>query len=258
MEKLIPFIMCAFFVLISFGFWALAVKLSSYAARQKILAHKNAASKEATSVLLMSHFGEFSVLHNICLPIKTEKALLYVKIDNIVILPTCIAVVQVESMSGQIFNGDSRIWRQSIRMPDGTHKKKDFENPITNNERNIIALSSIFEKKKIQSPILRNIIIFSSDNVIFSDDCPEVYSLSTAIEKMKVLSKGDRIPLGERLKLIRTIKKCSVPVSYARAHNAKVLNMQQTGTNNAYKKTSTGGTSAVKNQNTGAHPRPKN
>ena len=121
----------------------------------------------------------------------------------------------------------------------------------------IVCYKLIFEKKKIQSPVLRNIIIFSSDNVIFSDDCPEVYSLSTAIEKMKVLSKGTRIPLGERLKLIRTIKKASVPLSYARAHNAKVLNMHQTGTNSIGKKASPIGSTSAKKQNAGTYTRPK-
>lgn len=228
MEKLTPFIMCAMFVLAAFFLWKLAVKLSSYAARKKILAQKNAASKEATSVVLISHFGEFAVRPNVCLPIRTGKTFIYGKIDNIVILPNCIAVVQVECMRGQIFGNMSKsMWHQSVRLPDGERNEKDFENPITNNERNIIALSKILEHEKITPPPIYNIILFSSDNVVFSEEPPEVYSLSKAILKMKSLAKRnakkDKITFGERRRIIRAIKKYSVPVSKAKAHNAKVI-----------------------------------
>jgi hypothetical protein len=228
MEKLTPFIMCTIFVIAAFFLWKLAVKLSSYAARRKILAQNNAASKEATSVILISHFGEFAVRPNVCLPIRTGKTFMYGKIDNIVILPTCIAVVQVESMRGQIFgNMGKHIWHQSVRMPDGERKEKDFENPISNNERNIVALSKILEHEKITPPPIYNIIIFSSDKVVFSEECPEVYSLTAAINKMKALAKRNaknaKITFSERRRLIRAIKKYSVPVNKAKAHNAKVL-----------------------------------
>ena len=233
MEKLTPFIICVAFILISFCFWVAAIKLSSYAARKKIMAQPNSASKEATSVLLISYFGEIFVLPNICLPVHTEKGLIYVKTDNIVILPTCVAVILVENMSGQIFSADSRVWSQSVRMPDGSHKKRDFENPITINERNVIALSNIFEKEKVSSVTVRNMVLFSSDKVTFSEESPEIYSLSEAIEKMKALSKseGESMSFKERLDLIRIIKKHSVPVSKAREHNAKILNMASTASN---------------------------
>ncbi|MBQ7291813.1 MAG: NERD domain-containing protein [Clostridia bacterium] len=229
MEIFTPFIMCALFVLAAFCFWRLSVKLSSYAARKKILAGKGSAGKEATSVVLISHFGEFAVRPNVCVPIRTGKFHVYSKVDNIVVLPSCIAVVQVETLRGQIFCGSGAVWHQSLRLTNGTSQETDFDNPIINNERNIIALAQIFEREKITPPPIYNIILFSSDKVIFSVEAPaEVYTLSKAIEKMKALSskknaKEKKIPFKERLRIIRAIKKYSVSPAKAKAHNAKVM-----------------------------------
>jgi hypothetical protein len=214
--------MCIVFVVASFAFWMLAVKLSSLAARKKIMAQKTEASKEETSVLLLSHFGEFSVLPNMYLPARNGKFQLYTNIDNIVLLPSCIAVVHVESMRGQIFGGSGATWHQSVRLPGGERKELDFENPIISNEKNIIALTKIFEHENITVPNIYNIIIFSSDKVLFSDEAAEVYSLSAAIAKLKTLAKGKRIPLKERNLYRKTIKKYSVSPKKARMHNAKV------------------------------------
>ena len=221
MEKLIPFVMCIVFVLVLLCLWLLAIKLSSLAARKKIMSQKQEASKEATSVLLLSHFGEFSVLPNMYIPSRNGKFTLYSKVDNIVILPSCIAVVHVESMRGQIFGGSASTWHQSVRMPGGERKETDFENPILVNEKNIIALTKIFEREKIPTPPIYNIIIFSSDKVLFSDEMAEVYSLSAAIAKLKTLAKGKKVPLKERMTWRKTIKKYSVSHKKARAHNAK-------------------------------------
>lgn len=221
-EKLIPFIMCIVFIAVSFCFWMLAVKLSSLAARKKIMAKKVEASKEEVSVLLLSHFGEFSVLPNAYLPSRSGKYSLYGKVDNIVILPSCIAVVHVESMRGQIFGGRGATWHQSVRLPGGERREMDFENPIISNEKNIIALTHIFEREGIATPPIYNIIIFSSDKVLFSDEAAEVYSLSAAIAKFKTLAKGKRVPFKERNVWRKTIKKYSVSPKKARVHNAKV------------------------------------
>lgn len=221
-EKLIPFIMCIVFVVASFVFWMLAVKLSSLAARKKIMAQKTEASKEETSVLLLSYFGEFSVLPNVFLPSKNGKYSIYSKVDNIVLLPSCIVVIHVESMRGQIFGGSGATWHQSVRLPGGERKETDFENPIISNEKNIIALTKIFERENITVPNIYNIIIFSSDKVLFSDETSEVHTLSAAIAKLKTLAKGKRIPLKERMLYRKTIKKYSVSPKTARLHNAKV------------------------------------
>jgi hypothetical protein len=214
--------MCIIFIAVSFCFWKLAVKISSLAARKKILSRKTEASKEETSVLLLSHFGEFSVLPNVYLPSRIGKYTLYGKVDNIIILPSCIAVIHVESMRGQIFCGNSETWHQSVRLQGGERKETDFENPIISNERNIIALTKIFEREKINVPSIYNIIIFSSDKILFSDETSEVYSLSAAVSKLKRLAKGKRLPLKERLLYRKTIKKYSVSPKRARLHNAKV------------------------------------
>ena len=221
-EKLIPFIMCIVFIVISFGFWLLAVKLSALAARKKIMANKLEASKEEVSVLLLSHFGEFSVLPNTFLPSRNGKYLYYDKVDNILLLPSCIVVIHVENMRGQIFGGSGSTWHQSVRLPGGERKEVDFENPIMRNEKNIIALTKIFERENITTPPIYNIIIFSSDKVLFSDESSEVYALSAAIAKLKSLAKGKRIPYKERILYRKTIKKYSVSPKKARMHNAKI------------------------------------
>ena len=122
MEKLIPLIMCIIFVFIAFCMWKLTIQISSFAARRKILSYSRA-SEEATSVLLISYFGEFSVMTNTFLPIRTTRGIVYTDIDNIVILPTCIAVVEVKSMKGQIFTGNSQKWHQSVRLKTGERKR---------------------------------------------------------------------------------------------------------------------------------------
>jgi hypothetical protein len=201
------------------------------------MAQKHEASKEATSVLLLSHFGEFSVLPNVYLPAKNGKFTLYGKVDNIVILPSCIAVVHVECMRGQIFGSHEAIWHQSVRLPGGKRKETDFENPVLVNEKNIITLTKIFEREKITIPPIYNIIIFSSDKVLFSDEMAEVYSLSSAVSKLKALAKGKRIPFKERLNLRKTIKKYAVTAKKARIYNAKVQRaMAKTETKTKIKK----------------------
>ena len=153
---------------------------------------------------------------------RTGKYSVYGKVDNIVILPSCIAVVHVESMRGQIFGGSDAVWHQSIRLPGGERRETDFENPILANEKNIIALTQIFEREKIATPPIYNIIIFSSNKVLFSDESAEVYSLSAAIAKLKALAKGKKIPFKERITLRKIIKKYSLHPKKARLHNAKV------------------------------------
>lgn len=221
MEKFAPFIMCVIFIFIAFCLWRLALKISSLAARKKILSY-DLASKESTSVLLMSYFGEFAVRPDKWLPVMTRMGKIYSLVDDIIFLPTCIAVVKVKSMSGQVFNGPSRKWTQSVRLRNGEHKEVEFENPIIENERNIIAITKIFEKEKITPPPMYNIVIFASDKVVFSEESPEVYTLSDAVKKLKSLSDGKKIPLKERMAYIRAVKKYSTTKSAARANNKKI------------------------------------
>ncbi|MBE6654813.1 MAG: NERD domain-containing protein [Ruminococcaceae bacterium] len=225
MEKLIPFIMCIIFIVIAFFLWKAAMKISSFAARRKILSYSRA-SEEATSVLLISYFGELSVLTNTFLPIKTTRGTVYTDVDNIVILPTCIAVVEVKSMNGQIFTGNAHKWHQSVRLKNGERKEIDFENPIIKNERHIVTLTQIFERENIPTPPIYNIVMFSSDKIVFSQDQPEAYTRSAAIEKMRALSKrGKKFTFKEKRAIIRAIKKYSTSAANARAHNAKISKM---------------------------------
>ena len=67
-----------------------------------------------------------------------------------------------------------------------------------------------------------NIVIFASDKVVFSEESPEVYTLSDAVKKLKSLSDGKKIPLKERMAYIRAVKKYSTTKSAARANNKKI------------------------------------
>ncbi len=226
MEKITPFIMCIIFIFIAFCLWKAAVKISSFAIRRRILSYSRA-SKEAASVLLISYFGKCAVHSNVYLPLRTTRGVVFTGIDNIVILPTCIAVVKVQSMKGQIFTGDPKQWHQSVRLKSGQRKERDFENPIIANERHIIALSQIFEREKITAPPIYNIVMFSSNKVVFSEEFPEVYTLSAAIDKMKMISKGKKLTYKEKRSFSRIIKKYSTSAAKARAHNAKIRKMAE-------------------------------
>ena len=224
MEKLTPIIMCIIFVLIAFCLWKAAIKISSFAARRKSLSYSRA-SEEAASMLLMSYFGEFSVHTRVHLPLRTTRGVIYTDIDNIVILPSCIAVVEVKSMKGQIFMGDQKRWHQSVKLKSGERKEVDFENPVIKNERHIVALTQIFEREKIEIPPIYNIVMFSTNSVVFSEDQPEVFTLSAAIDNRKSLSRGKRFTRKEKRRFSRAIKKYSTSAANARAHNAKISKM---------------------------------
>lgn len=221
MEKLIPLLMCIIFIAIAFCLWKAAIKISSFAARRKVLSYSRA-SASAVSVLLISYFGDSAVLPNVYLPCRTTKGVVYTDIDDIIVLPTCIVVVEVKSMNGQIFTGKGDKWHQSLKGKNGETTELDFENPILKNERNTQILTAILEKEKLPIPPIHNIVMFSTDKVVFSEEFSEVYKLSAAIEKIKMLSKGKRFSRKEQRRYIKTINKYSTSAAEARAHNAKI------------------------------------
>ena len=103
MEFLTPIFICAVFVLIAYGLMRLALFISSTAARRKILSYGKA-SEEAVSALLISHFGASNVICNRYLPYRTPTGTAFTEIDCIVILRGRIAVVEVKSLVGSIYN----------------------------------------------------------------------------------------------------------------------------------------------------------
>lgn len=221
MEKLLPLLMCIIFIAIAFCLWKAAIKISSFAARRKILSYSRA-SKNAISVLLISYFGDRAVRPNVYLPCRTTKGVVYTDIDDIIVLPTCMIVVEVKSMNGQIFTSKNDKWHQSLKLKNGAATELDFENPILKNERNTQILTAILEKEKVPVPPIHNIVMFSTDKVVFSEEFPEVYKLSAAIEKIKMLSKGKRFSRKEQRHYIKLIDKYSTSAENARAHNAKI------------------------------------
>ena len=129
MEFLTPIFICAVFVLIAYGLMRLALFISSTAARRMILSYGKA-SEEAVSALLISHFGASNVICNRYLPYRTPTGTAFTEIDCIVILRGRIAVVEVKSLVGSIYNPPSETWHQSAVMKNGEHKELDFVNPI--------------------------------------------------------------------------------------------------------------------------------
>lgn len=210
MEFLIPILICAVFVLIAYGLMRLALFISSTAARRKILSYGKA-SEETVSALLISHFGASSVICNRYLPYRTPSGIAYTEIDCIVVLKGRIAVIEVKSLVGSIYNPPSDTWHQSAVMRNGERKELDFVNPIMQNARHVAALSGILERAKITpKPKIESLVIFTSSRAVFTyDRQKEIYTLPEAIKKLKAMNTGRRFRLRDRIKILHTIKKCA-------------------------------------------------
>ena len=108
------------------------------------------------------------------------------------ILKGKIAVIEVKSLVGSIYNPPSDTWHQSAKMRDGETKELDFFNPIRQNERHIAALAGILEKAKITpKPKIENLVIFTSSRAVFTyERQKEIYTLPEAIKKLKAMNTG--------------------------------------------------------------------
>ena len=208
MEFLTPIFICAVFVLIAYGLMRLALFISSTAARRKILSYGKA-SEEAVSALLISHFGASNVICNRYLPYRTPTGTAFTEIDCIVILRGRIAVVEVKSLVGSIYNPPSETWHQSAVMKNGEHKELDFVNPILQNARHAAALSGILEKAVLSSkPKIESLVIFTSARAVFTyERQKEIYTLPEAVKKLKAMNKGRRFRLRDRIKIHHVIQK---------------------------------------------------
>ncbi len=208
MEFLTPILICAAFIFAAYGLMRLSLFLSNTAARRKILSYGRA-SEDAVSALLASHFGVTYVLSNRYLPYRTKNGISFTEVDCIVILKGKIAVIEVKSLVGSIYNPPSDTWHQSAKMRDGETKELDFFNPIRQNERHIAALVGILEKAKITpKPKIENLVIFTSARAVFTyERQKEIYTLPEAIKKLKAMNTGRKFRFRDRIKILHTIRK---------------------------------------------------
>lgn len=223
MEFLVPILICVVFVLAAYGLMRLSLAVSSAMARRKILSYGKA-SEDTVSALLISHFGASHVISNQYLPYRTKNGTAYTEIDCIVVLKGKIAVIEVKSLVGTIYNPNTDTWHQSAVTRDGDRKELDFVNPILQNERHIAALAGILEKGKITpKPKIESLVIFTSARASFTyDRQKEVYTLPEAIKKLKAMNTGNDLNLRSRLKIIHTIRKYSKSRRQAAAANRRI------------------------------------
>lgn len=214
MEKIIPFIMLAVFIFAAFGLYRLAVFISSYVTRKKILSY-GVLSEDAATALFCSYFGMKNVISRAVLPVDTPAGKRYTEIDNIIVLPTCIAVVEIKSMIGRIDNpAGAAYWRQSAVTRTGEHKELDFRNPLMQNERHIAAVKEAIKFLPLRIPVY-GFTVFTSPRVSFVYENDEILKPTEAVDKMQALSvRGRKLPSEEKseiLSRLRAITKKSRP-----------------------------------------------
>lgn len=224
MELLFPVFIAAAFLGLSYLLMRAVIALEKLSARRKILSYGKAA-EDTVAALLVSHFGPNVILTNRYLPYRTKNGTAYTEVDCIAVLRGAVAAIEVKSLVGSIRNPDTELWHQSAVTRDGDIKELDFTNPILQNERHILSLVGIFEKERISpKPRIENLVIFTSDKVSFARARQsEIYSLSSAIERLKELNRIYTLSGKERYAILRSIKKHAKPKRAALRINRRVL-----------------------------------
>lgn len=214
MEKIIPFIMCAVFVLAAYGLLKLSLFISSYVTRKKILSY-GVASENAATALFCSYFGMKNVISNAVLPVYTSAGKRYTEIDNIIVLPTCVAVIEIKSMIGRIENPEgAQTWRQNAVTRSGEIKELDFRNPFIQNDRHAAAVKEALKNMPFAPPVY-GFVVFTSPRVSFVFKNDKILKPTQAVDKLQQLSSRGRKLTGEQkseiLTRLRTISKKSRP-----------------------------------------------
>lgn len=224
MEKLIPFIMCAVFILAAYGLLKLSLFISSYFTRKKILSY-GVASEDAATALFCSYFGMKNVLSRAVLPVYTSAGKRYTEIDNIIVLPTCVVVIEIKSMIGRIDNPEgAQTWRQSAVTRTGEHKELDFRNPFIQNDRHAAAVKEALKNFSFAPPVY-GLVVFTSPRVSFVYKDENILRPTQAVDRMQQLSLRGRKLTGEQkseiLSRLRSLSKKSAP------YFAKQVKMRQ-------------------------------
>ena len=224
MEKFIPFIMLAIFILAAYGLYRLSVFISSYVTRKKILSY-GVLSEDAATALFCSYFGMKNVISRAVLPVYTSAGKRYTEIDNIIVLPTCVAVVEIKSMIGRIDNPDgAAYWRQSAVTRAGEHKELDFRNPLMQNERHVAAVKEALKNMPLRVPVY-GFTVFTSPRVSFVYKNDERLKPTEAADKMQTLSvRGRKLPSEEKSEILSRLRSLS---KKSRPAFAKQVKMRQ-------------------------------
>lgn len=222
MEAIRPYLYAALFLFCVFLLIRLTIFICNKAAQRKILKFGRAA-EDTVGALLISMFGARYILTNLYLPYRTKNGTAYTELDCIVVSTQGILSIEVKSLVGTITNPNAKTWHQS-RADEGREKEMDFINPIWQNERHVKALIGIMEKARLRNkPKVTSMVVFTSNHAKFVyHKQPEIYSLPEAIRFLKEQGQSRTFSERERKKIVRAIKKSSMPKHKALRHNRKL------------------------------------
>lgn len=223
MERIVPYLISALFLLLMFLLMRLTHFLTDRRASRKILTFGRAA-EDTVGALLMTRFGGDAVLHNVYLPYRTKDGIAYTEVDCIAILPAGIVPIEVKSLVGRITNPDGKTWHQSTVTRSGEQKELDFVSPILQNERHMEALIGIFEQERVlPKPRLENMVVFTSNRASFVYvRQKEIFTLSEALEFLDEWAKEGPLDKKQRLAIRRSILQNAVSKRQAIRQNRRI------------------------------------
>lgn len=215
LEKLAPVIMCALFALLAFALMKLALRLTSVAAKRKILSYSRP-SESAALALLEAEFGESSVVAGRCLPQTEPDGTKSVgSPGNFIVMGSCVVCVEILSAVGNIDSDEEYKWFQSVRTRSGEMKETSFPSPVFQSEKHVKAIRAILEKNRLSKVKVYGMVIFTSKNAVLSKQYTQVFYLGEAIDHLKKLSKEKTLTRKQRHDIVRIINKNSRKASPA-------------------------------------------
>lgn len=209
MEKLAPVIMCALFAILAFFLMKLTLKITSSAAKRKILSYSRP-SENAVLALLEAEFGESNVITGRCLPqIEPDGTKSVGSPGTFVVMGSCVVCVEILSAVGKIDSDEEYKWFQSVRTRSGEMKETSFPSPVFQSDNHTKSLRALLERNRMSKVRVYGMIIFTSRNADFSKHYSQVFYLSEAMDHLKKLSKEKRFTKKQRIGIVRMINKNS-------------------------------------------------
>lgn len=147
--------------------------------------------------------GKYERFRDIMIPSKNQTA----QIDNGLITPYGIFVVETKNYSGEVYGGqDEPTWVHSF---PGGRKDKTFLNPIMQNKTHINALKALL--KKYPGVPIYNLVAFSDNCVVNPPDLTDVVYFSSLNAAIQYRASGTPILSDAQIKDIkRTIDKSNM------------------------------------------------
>ena len=202
MEKLMPYILAVMLAIILYFIYKIIIRIIKIITRKKILGYysHNAHTAEA---LLYTLFPSKYVLENVYLPyFSADKQKILAKADYVIIMPSGIATIIVKEEGGQIQSDNENIWLQY-----DMGKKTQMRNPIKENQRNIAIIGKILEKNDINGIDFFNMVIFTSNRIVFSQRYSEIFTLAHASDYILRVCGRKKLNLIQRWKIRRILKR---------------------------------------------------